>query len=432
MRIVATSQKKELALLLARLDDRLSGAAGGETERIVAEIVKTVRRKKDRGLFAYTKTFDRVSYTAKTVKVGAKEIAAALRQTPRAVRAALETMAERIAGYHENQRERSWEMNESGATLGMRISPMRSAGLYVPGGKASYPSSVLMNAVPAKIAGVPRIVMVTPTPDGLMNPATLAAARIAEVDEIYKVGGAQAVAALAYGTETIAPVDKIVGPGNAYVAEAKRQVFGKVDIDMIAGPSEVLVLADDSADAAHIAIDLLAQAEHDENAYALLVTPSAKLAAAVADEVARRVKTLTRKKIAAVSIRKNAALIVTKSLDEAIDIANRIAPEHFELNVKNAERYVDRITGAGALFVGPWTPEALGDYMAGSNHVLPTGGAARYASPLGVYDFVKRTSVLNFSRRGLETLAAQTALLADVEGLEAHGLAIRRRIDDAS
>lgn len=428
MKIVTHRDRKKFEAALAKLDDRLSSGPDGIVEKVGA-IVSAVKKKKDKALFSYTKKFDKVAYDARSVKVTKAELNAAMRTIPSDVRTALETMANRIGKYHWRQREGGYTNDEFGSKLSLRIDPMKGVGLYVPGGKASYPSSVLMNAIPAKIAGVPRIVMVTPAPGGEINPATLAAASIAGVDEIYKVGGAQAVAALAYGTETIAPVDKIVGPGNAWVAEAKRQVFGKVDIDMIAGPSEVLILADDSADPTHLAIDLLAQAEHDEEAYAILVTPSAKLADTVSAEVKRAVKGLSRKAIASVSIRRHGHIFVTKDLDQAFTVANRIAPEHFELVVEHAEHMTDRVTAAGALFVGHWTPEALGDYTAGSNHVLPTGGAARYASPLGVYDFVKRTTILNFNKEGFARLAQKTAAMADVEGLEAHGMAVRIRME---
>ncbi|MBF0171603.1 MAG: histidinol dehydrogenase [Nitrospinae bacterium] len=428
MKIVSSRERKAFDAALEKLDDRLSSGPSNIAADVAA-IIADVRKKKDKALFAYTKKFDRADYDRKSVRVGKRELAAAEKEIPRDVRDTLQLMADRIGKYHWKQRWSGYTNDEFGSELTLRVGPMQGVGLYVPGGKASYPSSVLMNAIPAKIAGVPRIVMVTPTPGGVVNPATLAAAHIAGVDEVYKIGGAQAIAALAYGTESVAPVDKIVGPGNAWVAEAKRQVFGKVDIDMIAGPSEVLVLADDTANATHIALDLLAQAEHDEEAYAVLVTPSAALAGKVAAEVKRLLKTLQRRAIASVSIRRHGFIFVTKDIDEAFTVSNRIAPEHFELNIADAEKHADRVTAAGALFIGPWTPEALGDYTAGSNHVLPTGGAARYASPLGVYDFVKRTTVLHFNRDGFARLAPKTALMADVEGLEAHGLAVRYRME---
>jgi histidinol dehydrogenase len=334
-----------------------------------------------------------------------------------------------VRDFHAHQRERSFRYRDAlGVLLGQEIRPLGRVGLYVPGGQAFYPSSVLMNAIPARVAGVKEVIAVSPPHRDGEPAALLAAAYIAGVDRLYRVGGAQAVAALAYGTESIAPVDKIVGPGNVFVATAKRLVAGTVAIDMIAGPSEVLVVADADADAELVAADLLAQAEHDADASALCVTPSARLAARVARAVASQLAGLPRSNIAARSLRANGAIIVTRNLDEAIALANEIAPEHLELAVKDAERYVARIAHAGAIFVGESTPEAFGDYLAGPNHVLPTGGTARFSSPLGVYDFVKRTSVIQAPRRALARLADPVLHLAQMEGLGAHGAAVARRL----
>jgi len=418
---------REFAKTITRLDTRMGRGPSGVAEA-VARIIRSVARNGDKALLSYTKKFDGAAYTPRTMRVGPGEFNRALAAADPPVVRALELCARRIRAFHKRQKETSWTYKEKGATLGQLVNPLASAGIYVPGGTASYPSSVLMNALPARIAGVGRVVMVTPTPGGEINPYTLVAAKIAGVDEVYKVGGAQAVAALAYGTKTIRPVDKIVGPGNVYVAEAKRQVFGVVDIDMIAGPSEILVLADDTANPAHIAADLLSQAEHDENAYPILVTPSKALAQAVAADLAAQTKRLARAAIVRKCLRCNCYAFVTAGLDQAFDIANRIAPEHLELVVKDASKFVGRVRNAGALFVGPWTPEALGDYAAGPNHVLPTGGTARFFSPLGVYDFVKRTSLLSFTRGGLERLARSVAAVARHEGLDAHARAVEIRM----
>ncbi|MBI4829443.1 MAG: histidinol dehydrogenase [Nitrospinae bacterium] len=396
--------------------------------RAVEKIIAAVRRDGDRALFAYTKKFDGAALSPKTVRVSEREFDWAFKSTGPKVVASLELAARRIREFHERQREQSWSVTSGGAAMGQMLRPLASAGVYVPGGKASYPSSALMNIIPARIAGVGRVVMVTPAPRGELNHATLVAARLAGADEVYKVGGAQAVAALAYGTRSVAPVDKIVGPGNAYVAEAKRRVFGKVDIDMIAGPSEILVLADDSADPAVIAADLLSQAEHDENAWPLLVATSAAVARAAARETAAQVKALPRRKIAEACLKRHGHCFVVKDLDEAFRVANLIAPEHLELLIRGARDGLARVENAGAVFAGPWTPEALGDYMAGPNHVLPTGGAARFSSPLGVYDFVKRTSALEFTREAFEALAEPVMALAELEGLTAHARAVAVRM----
>jgi histidinol dehydrogenase len=310
------------------------------------------------------------------------------------------------------------------------VRPLSSVGLYVPGGKAAYPSSVLMNALPAKVAGVKKIVMVVPTPRGEINNHILAAAKIAGVDLVYRVGGAQAVAALAYGTETVPKVDKIVGPGNIYVATAKKMVFGDVDIDMIAGPSEVLIISDASGEPSHIAADMLAQAEHDEMAASILITTSSEFAQKVSNEVSRQLEKLSRREIAQASINNRASFIVAKDLDEAFDLSNEVAPEHLELALEDPDQYLNKVDNAGAIFVGHYTPEALGDYIAGPNHVLPTGGSAKFFSPLGTYDFIKRSSILSFSESAFKRLGKHAERIADVEGLEAHGNTIRIRMGD--
>lgn len=409
--------------IVTKLENRLSTGPAG-IEETVSKIIADVKRHGDSALFAYTKKFDNLSLTPATARVTDKEIGEAEKSVNPLVLKALKKAAYRIRSFHKRQKEKSWTVTKGGGTLGQIIRPLDCAGVYVPGGKASYPSTALMNIIPAKIAGVRRVVMVSPAPGGVMDPATITAAKIAGADEIWRVGGAQAVAALAFGTQTISPVVKIVGPGNAYVAEAKRQVFGKVDIDMIAGPSEILVFADDSADPVFIAADLLSQAEHDERAYPLLVTTSEKLANAVKTELARQAKELGRSQIINKCIASNCYGFVVKSVTEGFDLLNRIAVEHLELLIKNAEKQVGKVKNAGAIFVGPWTPEALGDYMAGPNHVLPTGGAARFHSPLGVYDFTKRTSLLSFTRKGLSMLAPETVAIAMQEGLTAHARAV--------
>ncbi|MGK7346792.1 MAG: histidinol dehydrogenase [Candidatus Nitrospinota bacterium M3_3B_026] len=428
MRILETKDpvfEKTMALLERRLEAGSSGAG-----KAVERIIKDVKRRGDAAVLAWTKRLDGASYTARSMRVSEREMAKAEKLSDPETARALKKAARRIKKFHARQREKGWSFRDEGVTLGQAVTPLSSAGVYVPGGKAAYPSSVLMNVIPAKIAGVPRVVMTTPAPGGKINPHVLLAAKIAGVDEIYKIGGAQAVGALAYGTRTIKPVDKIVGPGNVYVAEAKRRVFGAVDIDMIAGPSEILVIADSSANPAHAAADLLSQAEHDENAYPILVTTSKKFALAVNVEMERQIEKLPRAAIVKKCLRKNCYCFIARSMSEAIEIANRFAPEHLELLVKNARGLSGKIKNAGAVFAGPWTPEALGDYMAGPNHVLPTGGAARFSSPLGVYDFVKRTSLLSFDERGFRKLAGAVIALAEEEGLSAHANAVKMRLKE--
>jgi len=358
------------------------------------------------------------------------EIEAECAKVDDADRAALELAAERIRAYHSRQMpaDAMWT-DEIGATLGWRWTPVSAAGLYVPGGTASYPSSVLMNAIPAKVAGVQRLAIVVPTPDGVTNPLVLMAARIAGVDEIYRIGGAQAVAALAYGTQTIAPVDNITGPGNAFVAAAKRRVFGKVGIDMIAGPSEILVIADKDNDPDWIALDLLSQAEHDVSAQSILITDDAGFGQAVAQAVDKRLETLERRAIAGASWRDFGTIITVADFDEAVTLSDRIAPEHLELCTADADALSDKITHAGAIFIGGWTPEAIGDYIGGPNHVLPTARSARFSSGLSVMDFIKRTTLSRMTPEALAAIGPSAERLAISESLEAHGLSVRARLD---
>jgi histidinol dehydrogenase len=378
----------------------------------------------------YTTRFDGVMLLPRTLRFSAAEIEAAADRVGAEVMAALRTAHDRIRAHHETQRPADHIYRDAlGVTLGTRWTPVESVGIYVPGGLASYPSSVLMNAVPAAVAGVPRIAMAVPTPHGEVNDAVLAAARLAGVTEIYRVGGAQAIAALAYGTPTIAAVDKICGPGNAYVAAAKRRVFGAVGIDMVAGASEVLVIADGTANPDWVALDLFAQAEHDEMAQAILLSPDAAIIAGVAESARRLLATMPRAPIIAAALARRGALILTRDLDEACAIANRIAPEHLELAVADPEPLLAQLRHAGALFVGHYSSEALGDYCAGPNHVLPTGRTARFSSPLGVYDFQKRTSVLRIAPATARALAPIAATLAAGEGLAAHARSALARLD---
>ena len=410
---------------LAKLATRGRGPAG--VEQAVQRILAAVRRDGDAAVARFTKRFDRVSLDASTFEVPKKEIAAARSRVPKTLMAALEAAHERIAAFHALEREQGFERRENGITTGMRLTPLARAGVYVPGGKAAYPSSVLMNIVPAVVAGVPDITVVTPpSPQGIRD-EVLAAASIAGATRVLRVGGAQAVAALAYGTETIARVDKIVGPGNIFVATAKRLVFGEVDIDMVAGPSEVLIIADDSADPAWVAADMLAQAEHDELAASICITTSRAHATAVARAAEAQCAELSRASIAASSLERFGTILVVKNLERACELADEIAPEHLEVVTKKPRALLPRLHNAGAIFLGALTTESMGDYAAGPNHVLPTGGAARFASPLGVYDFVKRTSIIELDRKGFDRLAGIVVELATAEGLEAHALAVTRR-----
>ncbi|MGB1580652.1 MAG: histidinol dehydrogenase, partial [Nevskiales bacterium] len=373
----------------------------------------------------------RAETSVAALEIPAATLQAALAGLDAGLRQALETAADRIRKYAECQRLESWSFEDvHGNRLGQQVTPLDRVGLYVPGGKASYPSSVLMNAIPAKVAGVPEVVMVVPAPAGVLNELVLAAAALAGVDRVFTIGGAQAVAALAYGTETIPAVDKIVGPGNAYVAAAKRSVFGTVGIDMIAGPSEILVIADSTADPHWLALDLFSQAEHDEEAQSILLTPDAGVIEAVAEAMAQALKSQPRADIIRASLAARGALVQVRDLDEAAEIANRIAPEHLELCVENPEALQAKIRNAGAIFLGHYTPEALGDYCAGPNHVLPTAASARFSSPLGVYDFQKRSSVIKASEAGAQALGPVAAALAEAEGLAAHGQSASLRVAD--
>ena len=400
-----------------------------DVDAIVAGIIADVCARGDEAVLELTEKFDRIALTPDTMRVTADEVEEAASQVAPDVRAALELAAERITAYHSRQmpEDAKWT-DEVGATLGWRWTPVSAAGLYVPGGLASYPSSVLMNAIPAKVAGVQRLAITGPTPDGILNPAVLLAAKLAGVDEIYRIGGAQAIAALAYGTNTIAPVDKITGPGNAFVAAAKRRVFGKVGIDMIAGPSEILVIADGDNDPDWIALDLLSQAEHDESAQSLLITTDAAFGQAVADAVDKRLETLERRAIAGASWRDFGAIITVPDLATAAALSDRIAPEHLELCVADPVALSKDITHAGAIFLGQWTPEAIGDYIGGPNHVLPTARSARFSSGLSVMDFVKRTTLAQMTPASLRAIGPGAEALAKSESLEAHGLSVTARL----
>ncbi|MEO0938295.1 MAG: histidinol dehydrogenase [Pseudomonadota bacterium] len=401
-----------------------------DVDAAVAQIIADVRARGDAALLELTERFDRLSLTADQLAISEAEIDAAVGQVPAAVAAALETAATRIRAYHERQLpdDHSWT-EPTGATLGWRWTPVSAAGLYVPGGQASYPSSVLMNAIPAQVAGVPRLAITVPTPDGVLNPAVLLAAKLAGVTEIYRIGGAQAVAALAYGTDTVAAVDKITGPGNAFVAAAKRRVFGAVGIDSIAGPSEILVIADGDNDPDWIALDLLSQAEHDESAQSILITTDPAFGAAVAKAVDTRLETLQRRAIAGASWRDHGAIITVPDLCVAAALTDRIAPEHLELCVADPAALSQRITHAGAIFLGAWTPEAIGDYVGGPNHVLPTARSARFSSGLSVLDFMKRTTLAQMTPEALRSIGPAAEALAEAESLEAHGLSVTARLN---
>jgi histidinol dehydrogenase len=394
----------------------------------VREILKGIKETGDSALIEYTSRFDHHDIPTGGIKVTREEIDQAHDQVSDAEKSALKLAAENIWEFHERQVQHSWEYEKNGVLLGQSQRPLETAGIYVPGGKASYPSSVLMNAIPAKVAGVNNIIMCSPTPKGKCSPHALVAAEIAGVDSIFKVGGAQAIGAMAYGTATIPRVDKIVGPGNIYVALAKRMVFGLVDIDMIAGPSEILIVADDSAHANFIAADLLSQAEHDEQAVPILVTCSEVLAREVIGELEKQVSSLTRQSIIKESLGGQCRLFVVESLEEALIIANDIAPEHLELAVRDPQACAKKIKNAGAIFLGHYTPEAVGDYFAGPNHVLPTSGTARFSSPLGVYDFVKRTSIISYSHEALKKATPSIKVLAEMEHLDAHANAVDIRL----
>ncbi len=405
-------------------------AVDREIESVAAAIVDDVKDRGDAALLEYTNRFDRVNARSVTeLEIPRTEMQTALDALPEEQRAALETAARRIRAYHERQVATTWRYTEAdGTELGQRVNALDSVGLYVPGGLAAYPSSLLMNALPAQVAGVRNVVMVVPTPDGKRNPLVLAAAALAGVSRAFAIGGAQAVAALAYGTETVGAVDKIVGPGNAYVAAAKRRVFGVVGIDMIAGPSEILVICDGKTDPDWIAMDLFSQAEHDERAQSILLTPDAAFIERVLASIARLLPTMPRRAIIERSLADRGALILTRDLDEACAIADRIAPEHLEISTDDPERWAAKIRHAGALFLGRHTSEALGDYCAGPNHVLPTSRTARFSSPLGVYDFQKRTSIIRVSEAGAQTMGRVAATLARGECLPAHAASAEYRL----
>lgn len=399
-------------------------------EAATAKILQGIRTEGDQALLRYTQQFDRVpAATVADLEIKRDVWQAALDGLPSEQRQALEAAAQRIRSYHERQKQDSWTFTEdNGTVLGQQITPLDRVGLYVPGGKAAYPSSVLMNVIPAKVAGVKEVIMVTPTPDGHRNPLVLAAAAIGGVDRIFAVGGAQAVGALAYGTDTIPAVDKIVGPGNAYVASAKRRVFGTVGIDMIAGPSEILVICDGKTPADWIAMDLFSQAEHDELAQAILLCPDAAFLDQVQDAIDRLLPTMPRSEIIATSLKNRGALIEVESLDDACEISNRIAPEHLEVSVEDPKALLPKLRHAGAIFMGRHSSESLGDYCAGPNHVLPTSGTARFSSPLGVYDFQKRSSIIDVSAQGAVELGKIARVLAEGEGLPAHAQSAAYRI----
>ena len=417
------------AAAFRRIEERGETPPAG-VESTVAAIIADVRQHGDAALFDYTARFDRLELTAATIEISQDELAAALAAITPASRQALELAAERISRFHAKQKQETWlSTDEADVLLGQMVRPLDRVGIYVPGGKASYPSSVLMNALPAKVAGVSEIIMAVPTPGGEINPHVLAAAKIAGVDRVFRVGGAQAVAALAYGTASIPRVDKITGPGNIYVATAKKQVFGRVDIDMIAGPSEILIINDGSGNPAHLAADLLSQAEHDELASSVLVTTDVAMAAAVQAQVEAQLQKLSREVIARKAIEAYGAIIVARDLDEVIAFSNRLAPEHLELAVNDPFAILPLIRHAGAIFMGHHTPEAAGDYLAGPNHTLPTGGTARFFSPLSVDDYVKKSSIVSFSAAGLKRLGSEIVRIAELEGLEAHARSVSIRLE---
>ncbi len=411
---------------------RYEAAQDEAVESAVRAIIAQVRRRGDAALLEFTRQFDGVTAGSVTeLEIPKRDLDAALAALDAQQAGALREAAARVRRYHERQLSQSWQYEEpDGSVLGQRVTPLERAGLYVPGGKAAYPSSVLMNAIPAKVAGVAELVMVTPTPGGSRNPLVLAAAALAGVDRVITIGGAQAVAALAYGTESVPCVDKIVGPGNVYVAAAKRQVFGQVGIDMIAGPSEILVIGDGSTPADWVAMDLFSQAEHDEAAQAILVSPDSAYLDAVQASVARQLPDMPRREVISASLAARGALIETRDLEEACEIANRVAPEHLELSVAEPQAWLGRLRHAGAIFLGRWSSEALGDYCAGPNHVLPTSGTARFSSPLGVYDFQKRSSLIGISRDGAARLGRVASVLARGEGLQAHARSAEYRISE--
>ncbi|TDI80592.1 MAG: histidinol dehydrogenase [Betaproteobacteria bacterium] len=405
------------------------GVQNAAVDSTVADILANIKKRGDEALLEYTRCFDHLdAISIAELELPKKDLQQALQILPAFQREALEQAADRVHTFHKKQLVKSWSYTElDGTLLGQKITPLNRVGLYVPGGKASYPSSVLMNAIPAKVAGVDELIMVVPTPDNKKNDLVLAAAMICEVDRVFTIGGAQAIGALAYGTKTIPKVDKLVGPGNAYVAAAKRQVFGVVGIDMVAGPSEILVICDGKTDPDWIAMDLFSQAEHDELAQAILLSPDAEFIDSVTASINRQLEGMLRKIVIRSSLVNRGALIQVRNLDEACDIANHIAPEHLELSVEQPEKWVDKIRHAGTIFLGRYTSVALGDYCAGPNHVLPTSGTARFSSPLGVYDFQKRSNLIQVSKQGAATLGAIASVLANGESLQAHAMSAEYR-----
>jgi histidinol dehydrogenase len=396
----------------------------------VGEIIRNVKERGDAALFEYTRKFDRFDPGKEGLCIEREEIRQAFSRVPEDITGALQRAADRIEAFHRNQKEQSWFItDDTGTILGQKVSPVGTAGIYIPGGKNAFPSTLLMNVIPAKIAGVDEMVVASPTPGGTVNDTLLAAAHIAGVDRIYRVGGAQAVAAMAYGTASVPKADKVVGPGNIYVAHAKRMLQGIIGIDAFAGPSEILVVADDGAEPRTVACDLLSQSEHDPLASSILITASEALAREVQGMLAKELETLPRKDATEKALNDHGAVIITRDLDEAMEIADRVAPEHLELMVKDAFEYLGRIRNAGAVFLGYMTPEAIGDYIAGPNHTLPTGSTARFYSPLGVYDFVKRTSVISFTGRAIDHLGPMAARIARAEDLEAHARSVECRLN---
>ncbi len=416
-------KKNEIAAFLGVLIKRAAGAQPG-IDKAVQAILAGVRRRGDAAVEKYTRKFDGHDFP---IKIKNAEIKKYARKAEKHFLKALETSATRIRNFHEKQKEESWSYQSNGEVLGQIIRPLERIGVYVPGGKASYPSTVLMNVIPAQVAGVKEIALCVPTPGGEINPYVMAAIELLGVREVYRIGGAQAIGAMAYGTKTINKVDKIVGPGNIYVALAKKMVFGEVAIDMIAGPSEILIIADATANPVFVAADMVSQAEHDELASSILITDSERLVSEVARELEKQVRRLNRIDIAKKSLKRFGAIILTDNIEKASDISNSIAPEHLEIMTECPEEALDFIHNAGAVFLGPWTPEPLGDYAAGPNHTLPTGGTARFSSPLGVYDFIKRTSILQFDKKSFMLLADTVEAIAGVEGLEAHANTVRVR-----
>ena len=426
-----SSQQKDFDIQLSSLLSWES-VANKDVENTVEEIINKIRSEGDKALIDYSIKFDGVKAKSMAdLMISQEELEKSFNDLSDKQKNAITISAERVKSYHLKQNQQTWSYTEEDGTfLGQKITPLDSVGLYVPGGKAAYPSSVLMNAIPAKVAGVDELIMVVPSTEGIINKLVLAAAYISGVDKVITVGGAQAIAALAYGTESVPKVDKIVGPGNIYVATAKRAVFGQVGIDMIAGPSEILIICDGNTDPKWIAMDLFSQAEHDEDAQSILLCPDKTFIVEVEKSIEKLLPSMNRKNIIETALKNRGALIHTKDIDEAIDISNRIAPEHLELSVENPETLLDKIKHAGAIFMGKYTCEALGDYCAGPNHVLPTSGTARFSSPLGVYDFQKKSSLIRVSDKGANTLGKVAATLADGEGLQAHAESARYRIDN--